>query len=130
NSTEARIEDLERIADIVVDTKRSLRDDVLVRAASYLGLYTRTYDRNVDVIVGGQYGSEGKGHIASYLAREYDVLVRVGGPNAGHKAFMSQTPYIHHQLPSGTLRNTSARLVLAPGAVLNVDLLLKEMSEC
>lgn len=130
NSTEARIEDLERIADIVVDTKRSLRDDVLVRAASYLGLYTRTYDRNVDIIVGGQFGSEGKGHIASYLAREYQILVRVGGPNAGHKVYFDDSPYTHHQLPSGTLRNPLARLVVAPGAVLNAHLLMKEIADC
>jgi adenylosuccinate synthase len=130
NDTEARVARLEKAADVVIDTELCRPMDVLVRAAAQIGLYTREYGRTVDVIVGGQYGSEGKGHIASYLAREYDVLVRVGGPNAGHKVFMSPTPYIHHQLPSGTLRNTSARLVLAPGAVLNVDLLLKEMSEC
>ena len=130
NDTEARVAELEKAADVVIDTELCRPRDVLVRAATHIGLYTREYGRTVDVIVGGQYGSEGKGHIASYLAREYDVLVRVGGPNAGHKVFMSPTPYIHHQLPSGTLRNTSARLVIAPGAVLNVDLLLKEMSEC
>lgn len=130
NDTEARVAELERAADVVINTELCRPVDVLVRAATHIGLYTREYGRTVDVIVGGQYGSEGKGHIASYLAREYDVLVRVGGPNAGHKVFMSPTPYIHHQLPSGTLRNTSARLVLAPGAVLNVNRLLKEMSEC
>ena len=116
NKTEARVEALERIADIVVDTKLSLPEDVLVRAASHLGLYSREYQRTVDVVVGGQFGSEGKGHIASYLAREYQVLVRVGGPNAGHKVFMDPLPYIHHQLPSGTLRNPLAKLVIAPGA--------------
>ena len=59
-----------------------------MRAATHLGLLTREYARLVDVIVGGQYGSEGKGHIASFLAREYALLVRVGGPNAGHKVFL------------------------------------------
>lgn len=130
NKTEARVEALERIADIVVDTKLSLPEDVLVRAASHLGLYSREYQRTVDVVVGGQFGSEGKGHIASYLAREYQVLVRVGGPNAGHKVFMDPLPYIHHQLPSGTLRNPLAKLVIAPGAVLNADLLMKEIGDC
>jgi adenylosuccinate synthase len=130
NYTEAKVEELERAADVVIDTELCKPEDVLVRAATHMGLYTREYGRTVDVLVGGQYGSEGKGHIASYLAREYGVLVRVGGPNAGHKVFMRPTPYIHHQLPSGTLRNTTARLVIAPGAVLNVELLLREMSEC
>jgi adenylosuccinate synthase len=130
NTTEARVEGLERIADIVVDTELSLAEDVLVRAASYLGLYSREYDRTVDIVVGGQFGSEGKGHIASYLAREYQVLVRVGGPNAGHKVYFDDAPYTHHQLPSGTLRNPLAKLVIAPGAVLNADLLMKEIADC
>ena len=80
-------------------------------------------------MVGGEYGSEGKGHISSYLAPEYDVLVRVGGPNAGHKVFEDPEPYTHHQLPSGT-RCSKARLVIGPGAVLSVPGLLKEIAEC
>ena len=74
--------------------------------------------------------SEGKGHIASYLSREYSILVRVGGPNAGHKVFVSPEPYTHHQLPSGTLRNAKARLLLAPGCVLDARKLLKEIADC
>jgi len=46
-------------ADIVVDTDRSTNDGVLVRVASHLGFYGRSVDRLVDVLVGGQYGSEG-----------------------------------------------------------------------
>lgn len=128
--TEARIDSLQRIADIVIDTKLSLREDVLIRAAAALGLHSREYDRTVDVVVGGQLGSEGKGHIASYLAREYQVLVRVGGPNAGHRVFLAPSPYTHHQLPSGTLRNPLAQLVIAPGAVLNSEILMREIAEC
>jgi adenylosuccinate synthase len=130
NRTEARIEHLEETADVVLDTSLNLARDVAVRAATHLGFYARDYDSTVDVIVGGQYGSEGKGHIASYLAREYDLLVRVGGPNAGHSVFLEPTPYIHHQLPSGTLRSPLATLLIASGAVLNADLLIKEISEC
>jgi adenylosuccinate synthase len=130
NKTEARVESLERIADIVIDTKLNLPQDVVVRAASALGLYSREYGRTVDVVVGGQFGSEGKGHIASYLAREYRILVRVGGPNAGHSVFMDPHPYTHHQLPSGTLRNPLAQLVIAPGAVLNAKILMQEIADC
>jgi adenylosuccinate synthase len=43
----------------VIDTERNTPEDVFVRVSSHLGLYGR-----------GEYGSEGKGHIASYLARE------------------------------------------------------------
>ena len=129
NSTEERIDDLAHAADIVIDTQRSRPADVLARAAGNLGLYGRGYDRLVDVMVGGQYGSEGKGNIAFYLAPDYQVLVRVGGPNAGHTVFSPEGPYIHHQLPSGT-RNSLARLLIGPGAVINPEALLQEAREC
>jgi adenylosuccinate synthase len=86
-------------------------------------------DPLVDVIVGGQYGSEGKGNIVSYIAPEYDYLIRVGGPNAGHKVYMEPQPYTFHLLPSGT-RNSEARLIIGPGAVLRVDVLLEEIRQC
>lgn len=86
-------------------------------------------DRLVDVLVGGQYGSEGKGHDASYLAPEYDLLIRSGGPNAGHRVYEEPAPYTHHQLPSGT-KFSEAGLILAPGAVLSVPMLLKEIADC
>jgi len=129
SETEKRINDLERIADAIVSTDRSDEQDVLVRVASQLGLYGRELDKLVDVVVGGQFGSEGKGHICSYLAPEYDVLVRVGGPNAGHKVFQDPEPYTHRQLPSGTLFS-NAKLLIGPGAVIDVDTLLKEAADC
>lgn len=125
--TETKVEELARVADIVIDTKRSSAEDVVVRAASHLGLYGREYSRLVDVLVGGEYGSEGKGHIASYLAREYATLVRVGGPNAGHKVYAPS--YTFHQLPSGT-RACDASLIIGPGAVIGVAGLLKEIGDC
>lgn len=128
--TEASVGELEAIADVVIDTERCTVEDVLVRAATHLSLYSRDYDRCVDVVVGGQFGSEGKGHVVSYLSREYDILVRVGGPNAGHKVFRDPEPFTHHQLPSGTWRNSEAALVLAPGCVLNAQHLMKEIADC
>jgi adenylosuccinate synthase len=86
--TEGQIDSLETIADIVVDTNRSTPEDVVTRAAAHLGLYGSRRQPLVDVLVGGEYGSEGKGHVASYLAKEYDLLIRVGGPNAGHKVML------------------------------------------
>jgi adenylosuccinate synthase len=130
NPTEAAVHELEKSADIVVDTQACTPDDVVVKTATHLGLFAREYTRLVDVIVGGQYGSEGKGHIASYLSREYAVLLRVGGPNAGHKVILESGPYVHHQLPSGTQRNPGAKLIIAPGAVVNPETLLKEIREC
>jgi adenylosuccinate synthase len=57
------------------------------------------------------------------------LLVRVGGPNAGHKVFQDPEPYTHHQLPSGT-RFSEAQLLVGPGAVINAEKLLKEIAEC
>ena len=127
--TEMGVSKLAHAADIVIDTDRCTRDDVLVRVASRLGLYGKRVEPLVDVLVGGQYGSEGKGHIASYLAPEYDYLLRVGGPNAGHKIFEDGKPYTHHQLPSGT-RKSEAGLIIGPGAVLDVQKLMTEIAEC
>lgn len=129
SQTERRINELERIADAVISTDRCEKPDVLVRVASQLGLYGRERDQLVDVVVGGQFGSEGKGHICSYLAPEYDVLVRVGGPNAGHKVFQDPEPYTHRQLPSGT-RFSDAKLLIGPGAVVDVQTVLKEAADC
>lgn len=129
NKTESNVWNLADTADIVIDSKRCNPDDVLVRAASYTSLYGESDDGYVDVIIGGQFGSEGKGQIASFISREYDVLVRVGGPNAGHKVFEMPVPYTHHHLPSGT-RTSDAKLLLAPGAVLLVEKLLQEIADC
>lgn len=129
NPTEARVQDLENAADVVINTKLCRKEDVLAKAATYLGLYSNHHARLVDVLVGGQYGSEGKGHIASYLAPEYSLLVRVGGPNAGHKVFLADGPYTHHQLPSGTLR-CEAKLLIGAGAVLNAEHLMREIADC
>ena len=130
NQTESLVDSLSDIADVVIDSDRCTEQDVLVRVASHLRLYGEESAGWVDVIVGGQYGSEGKGQIAAYLASDYDLLVRVGGPNAGHKVFERPVPYTHHQLPSGTRRTDRPRLLIGPGAVLNVGNLLKEISEC
>jgi len=130
NLTEKNIESLARLADVVVDTHRSTPEEVVIRVAARLGLYGRSYDRLVDVLVGGQYGSEGKGQIAAYLASAYDVLVRVGGPNAGHKVYEEPQPFTFHHLPSGTRRNTQAHVVIGPGAVISVEGILDEIAKC
>lgn len=85
--TEAQVESLADHADLLIDTDRCTSQDVLVRAARALDLLSGGPSPCVDAVVGGEYGSEGKGNIAYYLAPEYDLLVRVGGPNAGHTVF-------------------------------------------
>lgn len=116
-------------ADVRINTERTDSSDTLVRVAARLGLYSAPANRCVDVIVGGQFGSEGKGHVAAYLARDYDVLIRVGGPNAGHTVSSESGVYTYVHLPSGS-RDTNAKLLLGPGMTIRVDLLLKEITEC
>ncbi len=72
----------------------------------------------VDIIVGGQYGSEGKGKLASILAPDYGALVRSGGPNAGHWVRNFQRSFCYHHLPSGTMDNPTAEVMIAAGASL------------
>lgn len=130
NPTEAAIDSMMDEADVVIDTSRSTAPDVAVRAASHLGLTGRDTGRLVDVIIGGQYGSEGKGHVAYHISPEYEYLVRVGGPNAGHKVVWdSGHVYTHNQLPSGS-RAGHAHLLIGPGATIAVDRLMNEIAEC
>jgi adenylosuccinate synthase len=129
NETESEVHSLAADADAAIDTRNCDRGDVEIRAAAALRLLPTRDGRRVDVIVGGQYGSEGKGNIAYYLAPEYDLLVRVGGPNAGHKV-PTTPPYTHRLLPSGTLANPDARLLIGPGATLDIPQLLKEIAQC
>jgi adenylosuccinate synthase len=129
NPTEKNIERLAKTADIVIDTARCTPEDVLARVAAQLGLHGGAVRPVVDVLVGGQYGSEGKGQIAAFLAPEYDLLVRVGGPNAGHSVYEEPEPFVFHHLPSGT-RCSEAAIVLGPGATILVPGLLEEISLC
>jgi adenylosuccinate synthase len=126
--TEKNIESLADTADIVVDTGRCTADAVLLRATALLDLYPRAILPIVDVIVGGQYGSEGKGNIVGHIAPEYDLHVRVGGPNAGHTVYAEPVPEVYHHLPSGTGRAPNAQLVLGAGAVLYPKKLLEEIA--
>ncbi|MDD3982109.1 MAG: adenylosuccinate synthetase, partial [Spirochaetales bacterium] len=56
------------------------------------------------VIIGAQWGDEGKGKIVDYLAHEAGIVVRFsGGANAGHTIVLSGTKYALHLVPSGIL---------------------------
>lgn len=123
------VESFRRDADVRINTGRTDNKDNMVRVAARLGLYSPPTVRCVDVVVGGQYGSEGKGHVAAYLAKDYDVLVRVGGPNAGHTVSSASGVFTYHQLPSGA-RDVDAELLLGPGMTLDVESLLAEIKSC
>ncbi len=71
SKTERDVRKLADLADTVVATDRCTPDAVLVRAIALLGLYPRHSMPLVDVLIGGQYGSEGKGNIVGHIAAEY-----------------------------------------------------------
>ncbi|MDC6176305.1 adenylosuccinate synthetase, partial [Ralstonia solanacearum] len=123
------VDALMKDADVRISTTRTDAQDTLVRVAARLHLYTPPDVRCVDVVVGGQYGSEGKGNVVSYLAREYDVMVRVGGPNAGHTVANAQGAYTYHHIPSGA-RDVKAKLLLGPGMTIWLPGLFKEIADC
>ncbi len=127
---EAKMQDLELAADLVLDSGRTSLEDSCIRVKARIGAYAGPDIRCVDVIVGGQYGSEGKGHIAAYLSQEYQVLVRVGGPNAGHKVARPNDVYTYHHLPSGCRYHPTAEILIGPGAVIHPRKILKEIQEC
>lgn len=82
-----------------------------------------------DVIVGIQWGDEGKGKIVDKLAQEYDMVCRSqGGHNAGHTIWVDGTRYALHLIPSGIL-NPEAVNVIGNGVVLNPESIIKEMEQ-
>ena len=83
---------------------------------------------SVTVVVGGQFGSEGKGKVAQYLASERGAaaVVRVGGSNSGHTGFSGDERYILRQLPTAALL-PDVLCILGPGSYVDVDLLLEEV---
>ena len=127
NQTEAAIEVLAKIADECLMTDRLDPQSVATLAVHKLDLFPTASDRLVDVVVGGQYGSEGKGNICNFLAGEYDVLMRVGGPNAGHKVIEPEYTYVH--MPSGTKGNPKAQILIGAGATLNIVRVFQEIIE-
>ena len=81
----------------------------------------------VDVILGLQWGDEGKGKIVDYLADQYDVVARFqGGPNAGHTIVIGDDKYVLHTIPSGVFRQNILNLV-GNGVVLDPITFCKEM---
>jgi adenylosuccinate synthase len=126
--TEQQVHTLSDDADLSIDTELSTIEDVFIRVASFLKLLAPTNNKLVDVIVGGQFGSEGKGQVAAHIAPDYDCLMRVGGPNAGHTVYEEPIKDVFHLLPSGSRRNPNAKLLLGPGTVINIDKLLHEVA--
>ncbi|MGN6494502.1 MAG: adenylosuccinate synthase [Agriterribacter sp.] len=80
----------------------------------------------VDVLLGLQWGDEGKGKIVDYFAPSYDVIARFqGGPNAGHTLYVKDKKIVLHQIPSGIFHNNTVNLI-GNGVVLDAVTLKKE----
>jgi len=80
----------------------------------------------VDVILGLQWGDEGKGKIVDYFADNYDVVARFqGGPNAGHTLYVDGKKIVLHQIPSGIFHEEKTNLI-GNGVVLDAVTLKRE----
>lgn len=80
----------------------------------------------VDVILGLQWGDEGKGKIVDFFAPDYDVIARFqGGPNAGHTLYARGRKIVLHQIPSGIFHEDKINLI-GSGVVLDPVILKKE----
>ncbi len=80
----------------------------------------------VDVILGLQWGDEGKGKIVDYFANNYDLIARFqGGPNAGHTLYVDGKKIVLHQIPSGIFHEDKTNLI-GNGVVLDAITLKKE----
>jgi len=83
----------------------------------------------VDVILGLQWGDEGKGKIVDYLAPQYDIIARFqGGPNAGHTLKFDGKKYVLHTIPSGIFREEQLNLI-GNGVVIDPITLERELNE-
>lgn len=79
-----------------------------------------------DIILGLQWGDEGKGKIVDYFAKNYDIVARFqGGPNAGHTLYVGDQKIVLHQIPSGIFHQEKINLI-GNGVVLDAVTLKKE----
>lgn len=83
--------------------------------------------QNVDVLLGLQWGDEGKGKLVDILSPSYDIIARFqGGPNAGHTLIFNQKKYVLHTIPSGIFRDVIINLI-GNGVVIDPVILMKEI---
>ena len=83
----------------------------------------------VDVLLGLQWGDEGKGKLVDVLTPEYDIIARFqGGPNAGHTLEFNNIKHITHNIPSGVFRENSINII-GNGVVLDPIIFKQEIEE-
>ena len=83
----------------------------------------------IDVLLGLQWGDEGKGKIVDFFAPNYDIIARFqGGPNAGHTLYVKGEKIVLHQIPSGIFHQSTNNLI-GSGVVLDAVTLKKEFDK-
>ena len=81
------------------------------------------------VVVGAQWGDEGKGKVVDFLSERFDVVARYqGGNNAGHTVVVGEDKIVLHLIPSGVLRKGKV-CVLGNGVVIDLGELIQEMDQ-
>ena len=83
---------------------------------------------SITVVVGAQFGGEGKGKMTAHLCRVhgYDVAVRCGGPNSGHTVSVDDQQVVLRQVPSGVVSDRT-RLLLSAGCIIDLEVLRSEI---
>jgi adenylosuccinate synthase len=86
-------------------------------------------DMPIVVVVGGQFGGEGKGKMTAHLCHElnFDIAVRCGGPNSGHTITINEEQVVLRQIPAGVV-NPNTKLLIAAGCLIDLNVLLDEIS--
>jgi len=83
----------------------------------------------VDLLLGLQWGDEGKGKIVDVLTKKYDIIARFqGGPNAGHTLVFNNTKHVLHTIPSGIFHDNTVNLV-GNGVVIDPVIFKNELSK-
>lgn len=85
-------------------------------------------NRNIVVVIGAQWGDEGKGKVTDYFAARADYIIRFqGGNNAGHTIILDDKTVKLHLIPSGVLHK-ECKLVIGSGVVVDPRVLIKELT--
>ncbi len=83
---------------------------------------------NIVVVIGAQWGDEGKGKVTDYFAARANYIVRFqGGNNAGHTIIVGDKTVKLHLIPSGVLHK-ECKLIIGNGVVIDLRVLIKELN--
>jgi len=88
--------------------------------------------KKLNILLGGQFGSEGKGLVGSYLgaSNHIDIAVTNAAPNAGHTIYWQGRKLITKHLPVAGVMQPRSTIYLCAGAIINPDILFEEMALC